>query len=48
MSKILTQIHKSLTNKSRQKNDRGIVALSIEEQRFIRSKVDKQTDKETK
>ena len=48
MSKILTQIHKSLTNKSRQKNDRGIVALSIEEQRFISSKGDKQTDKETK
>ena len=46
MSKQAIQYHiKSLTNKSRQKNDRGIVVLSIEEQRFIRSKVDKQTNK---
>ncbi|MCM6809288.1 DNA-binding protein [Pediococcus pentosaceus] len=46
MSKQAIQYHiKLLTNKSRQKNDRGIVVLSIEEQRFIRSKVDKQTNK---
>ncbi|MDI6498851.1 HTH domain-containing protein [Leuconostoc suionicum] len=46
VSKQAIQYHiKSLTNKSRQKNDRGIVVLSIEEQRFIRSKVDKQTNK---
>lgn len=47
MSKQAIQYHiKSLTNKSRQKNDRGIVVLSIEEQRFIRSKVDEQTNKQ--
>ncbi|QEA43163.1 winged helix-turn-helix transcriptional regulator (plasmid) [Leuconostoc pseudomesenteroides] len=46
VSKQAIQYHiKSLTNKNRQKNDKGIVVLSIDEQRFIRDKVDKQTNK---
>jgi len=46
VSKQAIQYHiKSLTNKSRQTNDRGIVVLSSEEQLFIRSRVDKQTNK---
>ena len=46
VSKQAIQYHiKSLTNKTRQTNDKGIVVLSLEEQRFIRSKVDKQTNK---
>ena len=46
VSKQTIQYHiKSLTNKTRQTNDKGIVVLSLEEQRFIRSKVDKQTNK---
>ena len=46
VSKQAIQYHiKSLTNKKRQTNDKGIVVLSLEEQRFIRSKVDKQTNK---
>ena len=46
VSKQAIQYHiKSLTNKSRQTNDKGIVVLSVDEQRFIRGKVDKQTNK---
>lgn len=46
VSKQAIQYHiKSLTNKTRQTNDKGIVILSLEEQHFIRSKVDKQTNK---
>lgn len=46
VSKQAIQYHiKSLTNKTRQTNDKGIVVLSLEEQQFIRSKVDKQTNK---
>ena len=46
VSKQAIQYHiKSLTNKTRQTNDKGIVVLSLEEQHFIRSKVDKQTNK---
>ena len=46
VSKQAIQYHiKSLTNKTRQTNDKGIVVLSLEEQRFIRAKVDKQTNK---
>lgn len=46
VSKQAIQYHiKSLTNKSRQTNDKGIVVLSVDEQRFIRDKVDKQTNK---
>ena len=46
VSKQAIQYHiKSLTNKKRQTNDKGIVVLSVEEQRFIRSKVDKSTNK---
>ena len=48
VSKQAIQYHiKYLTNKDRQTNDKGIVVLSIEEQRFIRSRVDKQTNKRT-
>lgn len=46
VSKQAIQYHiKSLTNKSRQTNDKGIVVLSVDEQSFIRGKVDKQTNK---
>ena len=46
VSKQAIQYHiKSLTNKRRQTNDKGIVVLSVDEQRFIRGKVDKQTNK---
>ncbi|MCM0598457.1 HTH domain-containing protein [Periweissella fabalis] len=46
VSKQAIQYHiKSLTNKTRQTNDKGIVVLSLEEQQFIRSKVDKRTNK---
>lgn len=46
VSKQAIQYHiKSLTNKKRQTNDKGIVVLSAEEQVFIRSRVDKQTNK---
>lgn len=48
VSKQAIQYHiKYLTNKDRQTNDKGIVVLSSEEQRFIRSRVDKQTNKRT-
>ena len=48
VSKQAIQYHiKSLTNKSRQTNDKGIVVLSVDEQRFIRGKVDKQTNKKS-
>ena len=48
LSKQAIQYHiKYLTNKDRQTNDKGIVVLSSEEQRFIRSRVDKQTNKRT-
>ena len=44
VSKQAIQYHiKSLTTKTRQTNDKGIVVLSLEEQQFIRSKVDKET-----
>ncbi|WP_349551427.1 winged helix-turn-helix domain-containing protein [Leuconostoc pseudomesenteroides] len=46
VSKQAIQYHiKSLTNKIRQTNDKGVVVLSLDEQRFIRGKVDKQTNK---
>jgi predicted DNA-binding protein YlxM (UPF0122 family) len=46
VSKQAIQYHiKHLTNKNRQTNDKGIVVLSAEEQRFIKSRVDKQTNK---
>ena len=46
VSKQAIQYHiKYLTNKDRQTNDKGIVVWSSEEQRFIRSRVDKQTNK---
>lgn len=46
VSKQAIQYHtKTLTNKTRQTNDKGIVVLSVEEQQFIREKVDKQTNK---
>lgn len=46
VSKQAIQYHiKSLTNKNRQTNDKGFVVLSVEEQRFIMNKVDKQTNK---
>jgi len=46
VSKQAIQYHiKSLTNKNRQTNDKGIVILSVEEQLFIRNRVDKQTNK---
>ena len=46
VSKQAIQYHiKSLTNKIRQTNDKGIVVLSAEEQRFIRGKVDKRANK---
>lgn len=48
VSKQAIQYHiKYLTNKDRQTNDKRIVVLSSEEQRFIRSRVDKQTNKRT-
>lgn len=48
VSKQAIQYHiKYLTNKDRQTNDKGIVVLSSEEQRFISSRVDKQTNKRT-
>lgn len=48
VSKQAIQYHiKYLTNKDRQTNDKGIVVLSSEEQRFVRSRVDKQTNKRT-
>lgn len=48
VSKQAIQYHiKYLTNKDRQTNDKGIVVLSSEEQRFIRSRVDKQTNQRT-
>lgn len=48
VSKQAIQYHiKYLTNKYRQTNDKGIVVLSSEEQQFIRSRVDKQTNKRT-
>jgi len=48
VSKQAIQYHiKYLTNKDRQTNDKGIIVLSSEEQRFIRSRVDKQTNKRT-
>jgi len=48
VSKQAIQYHiKYLTNKDRQTNDKGIVVLSSEEQLFIRSRVDKQTNKTT-
>ena len=46
VSKQAIQYHiKSLTNKNRQTNDKGIVILSVEEQIFIRNRVDKKTNK---
>lgn len=49
VSKQAIQYHiKYLTNKDRQTNDKGIIVLSSEEQRFIRSRVDKQTKEQTK
>ena len=46
VSKQAIQYHiKHLTNKNRQTNEKGIVVLSAEEQRFIKSRVDKQTNK---
>lgn len=46
VSKQAIQYHiKYLTNKNRQTNDKGVVVLSHEEQLFIRSRVDKQTNK---
>ncbi|MBS0943256.1 HTH domain-containing protein [Leuconostoc mesenteroides] len=46
VSKQAIQYHiKSLTNKNRQTNDKGVVVLSIEEQQFIRSRVDKKSNK---
>ena len=46
VSKQAIQYHiKSLTNKNRQINDKGVTVLSAIEQEFIRGKVDKQTNK---
>ncbi|WEG74424.1 helix-turn-helix domain-containing protein (plasmid) [Vagococcus intermedius] len=48
VSKQAIQYHiKSLTNKNRQTNDKGVtvLSLSVTEQDFIRGKVDKQTNK---
>lgn len=46
VSKQAIQYHiKSLVNKNRQTNDKGITVLSVEEQDFIRDRIDKQTDK---
>lgn len=46
VSKQAIQYHiKSLTNKNRQTNDKGVTVLSAIEQDFIRGKVDKQTNK---
>lgn len=46
VSKQAIQYHiKSLTNKNRQTNDKGVTVLSVAEQDFIRGKVDKQTNK---
>lgn len=46
VSKQAIQYHiKSLTNKNRQTNDKGVTVLSSKEQDFIRSKVDKQINK---
>jgi len=46
VSKQAIQYHiKSLTNKNRQTNDKGVTVLSAIEQEFIRGKVDKQTNK---
>ncbi|KZK54696.1 MULTISPECIES: HTH domain-containing protein [Lactococcus] len=46
VSKQAIQYHiKSLTNKNRQTNDKGVTVLSAIEQGFIRGKVDKQTNK---
>ena len=48
VSKQAIQYHiKSLANKNRQTNDKGVVVLSAEEQLFIRSRVDKQTNKKS-
>ena len=49
VSKQAIQYHiKSLTNKNRQPNDKGITVLSEIEQDFIRVKVDKPTNKKKK
>ncbi|MFK5219728.1 helix-turn-helix domain-containing protein, partial [Lactococcus cremoris] len=46
VSKQAIQYHiKSLINKNRQTNDKGVTVLSAIEQEFIRGKVDKQTNK---
>lgn len=46
VSKQAIQYHiKSLTNKNRQINDKGVTVLSVIEQDFIRGRVDKQTNK---
>ena len=46
ITKQTIQYHiKSLTNKNRQTNDKGVTVLSAIEQEFIRGKVDKQTNK---
>lgn len=46
VSKQAIQYHiKSLTNKNRQTNDKGVMVLSVIEQDFIRGKVDKQKNK---
>lgn len=46
VSKQAIQYHiKSLTNKNRQTNDKGVTVFSAIEQEFIRGKVDKQTNK---
>lgn len=46
VSKQAIQYHiKSLTNKNRQTNDKGVTVLSAIEQDFIRGRVDKQTNK---
>ena len=46
VSKQAIQYHiKSLTNKNRQTNDKGVTVLSAIEQEFIRGKADKQTNK---
>ena len=49
VSKQAIQYHiKSLTNKNRQTNDKGVTVLSAIEQEFIRGKVDKQTNKKNR
>lgn len=46
VSKQAIQYHiKHLTNKNRQTNDKGVVVLSVDEQNFIRARVDKQVNK---